>query len=220
MSEAFDFLARGGPLMVPIGLCAIVGMAIFFERVWVLQRRRILPPHFLRVLSPYLTRRDWVEVRRVCDSSESAIAALLRGGLRHAGDTRSLVRESMEEAGRRVAQRMERHLGLMGAVASVAPLLGLLGTVTGMIEVFQAAEDTIVATGDVAPAQLASGIWAALMTTAAGLAVAIPVFLGFKYLEGRIDRFVGELEENADVFADQLSQAGPPVEADDAGASA
>ena len=176
-SEAFQFLERGGPLMIPIALCSVVGLAIFLERMWVLQRSRILPPHFLSVVRPYVQDRNWVEVRRLCDASESAIAAILRGGLRHAGEGRSVVRESMEEAGRRVSGRLERYLGMMGAVASVAPLLGLLGTVTGMIEVFQQAEDTIQATGDVEPAQLASGIWAALMTTAAGLTVASTVGL-------------------------------------------
>jgi biopolymer transport protein ExbB len=205
-SEAFEFLERGGPLMIPIGLCAVVGLAIFLERIWMLQRRRVLPPHFLSVLEPYLRDRRWDDVRRLCDSSESGIATVVRGGLRHLGDGRQLVREAMEEAGRRVTWRLERYLGMLGAVASVAPLLGLLGTVTGMIEVFQQAEDTIQATGNVEPAQLASGIWAALMTTAAGLTVAIPVFLGYKYLEGRIDRFVGELEEQADIFADAIAR--------------
>ena len=206
ISDAFDFLARGGPLMIPIGLCALVGLAIFLERMWVLQNRRILPQHFMNVVTPYVRDHNWVEVRRLCDSSESAIATMLRDALRRAGQGRPLVRESMEETGRRVTTRLERYLGLLGALASVAPLLGLLGTVTGMIDVFQQAEDTIQSTGDVQPAQLASGIWAALMTTAAGLSVAIPVFLSFKYLEGRIDRFVGELEERADIFADYIAE--------------
>lgn len=207
ISEAYDFLARGGPLMIPIGLCAVVGLAIFLERMWSVQRRLVLPAHFMKVIGPYLTGRNWVEARRLCDSSESAIASLLGAGLKYAGEGRTLVRESMEDCGRRVAAKMERHLGLLGAVASVAPLLGLLGTVTGMIEVFQQAEDTIAATGNVEPAQLASGIWAALMTTAAGLAVAIPIFMSFKYLEGRIDRFVGELEEHSLAFADSMYHA-------------
>jgi len=218
ISEAYDFLARGGPLMIPIGLCAVVGLAIFLERMWAVQRRLVLPAHFMKVIGPYLTDRNWVEARRLCDSSESAIASLLAAGLKYAGERRSLVRQSMEDCGRRVAARMERHLGLLGAVASVAPLLGLLGTVTGMIEVFQQAEDTIAATGNVEPAQLASGIWAALMTTAAGLAGAIPIFMSFKYLEGRIDRFVGELEEHSLAFADSMYQ--PTDAADEDSASA
>jgi biopolymer transport protein ExbB len=115
----------------------------------------------------------------------------------------------MEEAGRRVAGRLERYLGMLAAMATVAPLLGLLGTVTGMIEVFQRVDDTIQATGDVQAGVLASGIWEALMTTAAGLSVAIPAFIAARYLHGRVDNLVGELEERADVMADLMAAPRP-----------
>jgi len=87
----------------------------------------VLPPHFLSVLEPYLRERKWVEARRLADGSESAIAQVLRGGLRRAGDSRAAIRESMEEAGRRVADHLNRYLGGISAIVSVAPLLGLLG---------------------------------------------------------------------------------------------
>jgi biopolymer transport protein ExbB len=221
MSEVYDFLARGGPLMVPIALCSIVGLAIFLERLWVLQQSRILPLHFMRVLDPYLRKRDWVEARRLCDSSQSSMATILRGGLRYAGQGRTLVREGMEESGRRVSSGFERHLGMLGAIANVTPLLGLLGTVTGMIKVFQRVDDAVRATGDVQPQLMANGIWEALMTTAAGLSVAIPVFIAFKYLEGRSDRLMSDLEERADEIADSIGgDRTEPLEGEAAGAEA
>lgn len=208
-SEAYEFLARGGPLMVPISLCAVIGLTVFLERLWVLQRNRILPPHFLSVLKPYVRDRRWDDVRRLCDSSTSAIATLLRSGLRYTGQSRQVVRDSLEETGRRLHFRMHRFVGVLGAIANIAPLLGLLGTVTGMIEVFQRVDDTIRQTGDVQAGVLAAGIWEALMTTAAGLSIAIPAFIGFKYLGSRIDYFTTELEERGDFFSDHLSSTFP-----------
>lgn len=208
-SEAYEFLARGGPLMVPIALCAVVGLTVFLERLWVLQKNRILPPHFLSVLEPYVRDRRWDDVRRLCDSSTSAIATLLRSCIRYTGQSRQVVRDSLEETGRRLHFRMHRFVGVLGAIANIAPLLGLLGTVTGMIEVFQRVDDTIQQTGDVQAGVLAAGIWEALMTTAAGLAIAIPAFIGFKYLGSRIDYFTTELEEKGDFFSDHVSAAFP-----------
>jgi len=208
MTEVWEFLARGGPLMIPIGLCSVLALTIFLERIWAVQRNRVLPPHFLSVLEPYIRERKWGDARRLADGSDSSIAHVLRGGLRRVGESRASVREGLEEAGRRAAERLSRYVGGLGAIASVSPLLGLLGTVTGMIEVFQRVDDTIRATGDVQPGELASGIWEALMTTAAGLAVAIPTYIAAKYLEGRIDRYVAEMEERADVFADYMASDG------------
>jgi biopolymer transport protein ExbB len=207
LQDVWDFLARGGPLMVPIALCSVISLAVFLERMWALQRNHILPTHFLSVIDPYVRERKWSEARHLADQSDSAVARILRGGLRRLGETRSGLREGMEEAGRRVADRMGWSLGALSAVANVAPLLGLLGTVTGMIDVFQRVDESIQYTGDVQAGALASGIWEALLTTAAGLSVAIPSFIAFKYLEGRIDRYIHELEERSDILADHMAQA-------------
>lgn len=210
LTELFEFLARGGPLMVPIALCSIISLTIFIERLYALQRNRVLPPHFLSVIDPYIRDKKWSEARGLSDQSESSMARILRGGFRRIGESRRSVREGMEEAGRRVADQLGRFVGALGAISSVAPLLGLLGTVTGMIDVFQRVDSTIQTTGDVQADVLAGGIWEALMTTAAGLAVAIPSFIAFKYLEGRIDRYINELEERADIFADHMARPLPP----------
>ncbi|MBN1946563.1 MAG: MotA/TolQ/ExbB proton channel family protein [Bradymonadales bacterium] len=211
--EAYDFLARGGPLMIPIGLCSVIGLAIYIERMWIIQRNRILPPRFLDLLEPYLRQRKWGEVRRLCEASNSAIASIVLMGLKYAGCERGRVKESMEEAGRKVHQALERYVPALSAIVSLAPLLGFLGTVTGMIEVFQRVEESIRITGNVQPGTLASGIWEALLTTAAGLSVAIPAFIAVRYLISRIERFVLELEERADQFADHLALDSVPVTA-------
>ena len=207
MSEIFQFLSLGGVLMIPIGLCAVVGLTIFIERYWLIRSKKVLPPQFVQRIERLIQEKRWKETTNLCASSESAYSAVVQGGLRYAGQGQESVRAGMEVAGRRVNDMLERYLGLMGAAASVAPLLGLLGTVTGMIQVFQEAEETLRLYGDVQPAQLASGIWTALMTTAAGLTVAIPIFLGFKFLEGKIDRIVSELEIRSEAIVDQIAES-------------
>jgi biopolymer transport protein ExbB len=197
MGATFDFLARGGWLMLPILLCSILGLAFFLERLWSLQRQKILPPRFLDVVSRLMQERRWQEVEALCHQSDSPIASMLGAGVRYANKPRALIKEVMEEAGRRELFYMERFTNSLGVISTISPLLGLLGTVTGLIQMFQRVVNTAVAQGGggVDVAQLAGGIWEALITTAAGLTVAIPVFLAYRVILSRIDRYAVEMEE-------------------------
>jgi biopolymer transport protein ExbB len=134
------------------------------------------------------------------------VARVLASGLRHRGKERGLIKEVMEEVGRREATWLERGVGVLGLIANIAPLLGLLGTVTGMIRVFQqvVAQAGADGGGQVNAGALANGIWEALITTAAGLAVAIPTFVMYKFLTGRIDAFLVELEERSLDLAESM----------------
>ncbi len=196
MAEIYTFLAKGGWLMVPILACSVLGLAFFLERVWSLQRSKIVPRRFIELVLSLLEGGKYDEAEALCKSSSTPVSEILSTGLRYVGGDRALVKEAMEETGRREIFFLERFTGAMGAIATVAPLLGLLGTVTGMISVFQRVVNQAAASSGAAdPGALAGGIWEALITTAAGLTVAIPVYLAYRYILSRVDRFGVELED-------------------------
>ncbi|MFU8804122.1 MAG: MotA/TolQ/ExbB proton channel family protein [Bradymonadaceae bacterium] len=197
MAEIYAFLAKGGVLMIPILLCSVLGVAFFLERMWSLQRSRIMPAQFLARVFEALKERRFGDAEELCKSNDSPMAIVLASGMRYAGGDRSLVKEAMEETGRREMHFLERFTNALGAIATVAPLLGLLGTVTGMIRVFQRVVNQAAAGSMADPGALANGIWEALITTAAGLTVAIPVYLAYRYVLTRVDRFGVELEDTS-----------------------
>lgn len=195
MQRIWEFFQLGGPVMYVLAGASIAATAILFERLWALQRTRVLPPRLMYVVRQMLTEGRLDEARKVCATNESAISAVLLSGLKmvHAG--RAVVREAMQDRGRREAAELENYIGALGAIVTISPLLGLLGTITGMIETFQGVTDTVAATGSVNANSLAGGIWEALITTAAGLMVAIPAFVAHRILLARVDSLVADLEE-------------------------
>ena len=204
MSEVFEFLAKGGWLMIPIGVCSLVALAFFLERVWSLQRSKVLPQRFLEVIHKLLRERRFHEAEALCHGNDSHIAALLEAGIRYQGRERAVIKEVMEEVGQREVHYMERFVGAVGAIATVAPLLGLLGTVTGMITVFQRVVNQTAAGQAADAGAMANGIWEALITTAAGLTVAIPAYLGYRYIMGTIDRYAVQMADVSLKMAEYL----------------
>ena len=201
----WEIVRAGGWMMGPIILFSIIAVAIILERLWTLQDRRVLPPD--------LTKRVWqlVEGNQVTDQVIAALAQnsplgkVLAAGLANRHRTREALMERLEDAGRHVVHELERFINTLGTIAGVAPLLGLLGTVGGIIKSFNA----INAGGMGDPRMLSGGIAQALVTTAAGLMVAIPALIGYRYLRGRVDRIVIEIEKDAIMLADALeSQQG------------
>ena len=184
--------------MAPIILCSVIGLTLFLERLFNLQRTKVIPARFIEIVSRYLQDERFSEAEALCNNNPSTIAAVLGAGIRYAGRDRELIKEVMEEVGRREVFFLERFTNAIGAIATISPLLGLLGTVIGMISMFQrvvfAAEQN---QASVDVGLLATGIWQALLTTAAGLLVAIPIFLGHRYIMSLIDRYAVEIEDLA-----------------------
>jgi biopolymer transport protein ExbB len=199
----WEIVQAGGTLMWPIILCSIVAAAIVLERLWTLQDRRVLPPD--------LTRKVWklVEANQINDKviaaleQNSPLGKLLAAGLANRHRPREVLMERLEDAGRHVVHELERFLNTLGTIAGVSPLLGLLGTVTGIIKAFNA----INAGGAGDPRMLSGGIAEALVATAAGLCVAIPSLVAYRYLRGRVDTIVVEMEKNALRLADAVEAA-------------
>lgn len=189
----WEIIRAGGPLMWPILLCSVVGVAIVVERLWTLSPRRVNPAE--------LTDRIWklVQTRTLTDrhvealEQNSPLGRVLASGLANRDRGRDIMKEVIEDTGRHVVHELERFLDALGTIAAITPLLGLLGTVTGMISAFEA----ITAQGVGDPQVLSGGIGEALITTATGLIVAIPALIAHRYLRGRVDRLVIDMEKEA-----------------------
>ncbi|NIP71667.1 MAG: MotA/TolQ/ExbB proton channel family protein [Gammaproteobacteria bacterium] len=179
--------------MVPIIACSIVALGIIVERLWSLQKRRVIPRHLVAQVWHWEmgNELDLDRVRGIRNSS--ALGRILAAGLAARDRERDVMKESIEETGRHVVHELERYLNSLGTIAAVTPLLGLLGTVIGMIQVFT--DLTLHGTGDVG--RLAGGISQALITTAAGLSVAIPSLMFYRYFRGRVDELVVTMEQEA-----------------------
>ncbi len=193
-----ELLSKGGPVMIPIAVAGVLALAIFLERVVSLRGERVAPERLVKAVKELAKDGKYSEAGVLCEQDRSAVSVVLLAGVRHAGKSRERLKELMEESGKSVAAELERYVNALGTIAAICPLMGLLGTVLGMITVFQ--KITSQGVGD--PRILASGIWEALLTTAAGLTIAIPAYIGYRYLLGRVDRLVLGMEESALELAD------------------
>lgn len=187
----FSFLVKGGlPFMLPIAACSVVSLAIFLERLWSLRRKKIIPQDFLIQVEDLVRREKIDDAMVLCRRYSSPIAHILSAGIKNFGKKREVVKERIEEVGRLETPELSRFLEIMSTVANVATLLGLLGTIAGLIEVFGVVSTSAV----VSPPSLAHGISVALYTTAFGLSVAIPTVVGHRYLSGKVDSLVTQME--------------------------
>jgi biopolymer transport protein ExbB len=214
-SEAFrawgvgmwEIVRAGGPLMWPIILCSIGAAAIILERLWTLQDKRVVPPDLTQKV------RHLIETNQINDKviaalqQNSALGQLLAAALTNRHRSREVIMERLEDSGRHIVHELERFLSTLGTIAGVSPLLGLLGTVTGIIKSFNA----IQAGGMGDPRALSGGIAEALIATAAGLCVAIPALISYRFLRGRVERIVVEMEKDAVRIADAIEATHPHV---------
>ena len=189
----FELVQAGGWLMLPIILSSIVAVAIVAERFWTLRRKRILPQGLVSAVIK-LHRQNKMTQAQITEIRESSpLGRVLSSGLANLEHPREIMKQALEETGRQVVLELERFLNALGTIASITPLLGLLGTVIGMIKVFSVI--TTQGVGD--PGILAGGISEALVTTAAGLAVAIPSLMFYRYFRAHVDELALEMEDEA-----------------------
>lgn len=189
----FEIIKAGGWLMAPIVLCSVLAIAIIVERFWTLQSSRISPKNLVAQIWQWHrgNQLNQDNIRLLRDGSP--LGQVLAAGLVNRHHSREVMKESIEDTGRHVISDLEKFLNTLGTIAAITPLLGLLGTVIGMIEVFTA----IMSQGVGNPGVLAGGISKALITTAAGLSVAIPSLMFYRYFRGRVDLLVIEMEKES-----------------------
>lgn len=189
----WELIKSGGWIMLPIIACSVIATAIVVERLWTLRTSRISPPHLLgqawrSVQARELNAEKLRELR-----ADSPLGQILAAGLANSRHGRDIMKESIREVGAKVVTDLERFLTPLGTIAAITPLLGLLGTVLGMIEIFSA----FMGSGMANAPQLAGGIAKALITTAAGLIVAIPALFFHRFLQRRVDELVVGMEQEA-----------------------
>ncbi len=201
-----ELMEKGGLLMYPIILCSIVALAVFLERLWFLRRKHILPEGFIMHVEELLKKGKISEAIFLCQSDNSSIAKIFMAGLKHAKKGMWLVKESIEERGSREASILEKNVGILSTIANLAPLLGLLGTVSGMIKTFNA----ISLQGIAHAAPLAGGIAEALITTATGLCVAIPTLVCYRFLKDKASALIFEMEESSIRLVDLMENYTEP----------
>ena len=189
----FALIQAGGWLMYPIIACSLIAATIVLERFWMLRRRRVMPDRLVVRIWQW-HRKDQLNPERLNQIRKgSPLGRMLVAGLANRHHSREVMKEAINDVGRQVVSDLERYLNTLGTIAAVSPLLGLLGTVIGMIDVFS----VIVESGVGNPGVLAGGISKALITTAAGLSVAIPALMFHRYFNNRVDKLAIAMEEQA-----------------------
>ncbi len=204
----WNIIQKGGPLMYLIILCSIVALAVVIERLYHLYRARINIDKFMEGISSTIKSNRIKEAIDLCQKTPGPVAHIVKAGILKHDRSRQEIKEAIEDAGIYEVPRLEKNLGALATIAHISPLLGLLGTVTGMVRAFQIIQEKATAMHSVSPANLAGGIWEALITTAAGLMVAIPTFVAYNYLVSRVKNFIVEMDRSATELINVLSQRG------------
>ncbi len=197
----FQILVKGGVMMIPIALCSVIAVAILIERLISLRKIQINARTFVLQVKNLLLRHQIDEAIMLCKQTPGPIASITKAGLLKHNRPREEIKDAIEGAARAEVYHLERYLGILGTVAAIAPLIGFLGTVTGMIKAFMEIQAR---GGNVDASVLAGGIWEALITTAAGLSVGIPALIFYNWLQSKVERHVFEMQDSSNELLDML----------------
>jgi biopolymer transport protein ExbB len=201
----WDIVQKGGPMMYLIILSSILAFGVVIDRIYNLYRARIDADKFMDDITAVLKRNKIIEAIEMCNKTPGPIAHIVKAGILKHDRSKPEIKEAVEEAAQLEIPRLEKHLPILATIAHIAPLLGLLGTVTGMIKSFQVIQMKALALAPVNPGDLAGGIWEALLATVAGLAVAIPTYVAYNYLTSQIDSLIYDMERSATDLVNLLS---------------
>jgi biopolymer transport protein ExbB len=201
----FSIVVKGGILMIPIFLCSVIAVVVVVERWLYLRKMSINARSFILQVKSLIMKNRITDAVVLSKKIASPVAKITKAGVERYNRPRQEIKEAIESAGKAEIYQLENNLGLLGTVAAIAPLLGFLGTVTGMIRAFIQVQNL---GGNVDASVLAGGIWEALVTTAAGLAVGILCIVFYNYLQSKVEYFVYEMEENSTSIIDMLIQSG------------
>ncbi len=191
MYETWYWLQRGGPVMIPLALCSIIALTIIIERAVVLRRKKILIPEIIRLIETIKRPEDIPLVISICEKNIGVFANIIQLALKNIVLNKDELKELLVDEGRQEVRELSKGLGILETMAGVAPLLGLLGTVTGMIKVF-----TVISKMGVGQTQaLSGGIAEALITTVAGLTIGIPALVLYNYYSDKAENLVMDIEK-------------------------
>ncbi|MCG8405312.1 MAG: MotA/TolQ/ExbB proton channel family protein [Phycisphaerales bacterium] len=205
IQSIWDFILKGGPMMIPIGACSLFALAVIVERLVTLRRQNVIPPNFLSDLKAILKGGDDEHSKALehCEANGSALAGIFVVGIKRLSEPVERLEKQVQEAGERAVFKLRKHLRALSVIAAICPLMGLLGTIFGMIKAFQ----TVATSGEALGKTelLAEGIYQAMITTAAGLLVAIPVIIAYHWISSRIDHLVSEMDRITVEFVEEYA---------------
>lgn len=201
----WDIIQKGGPMMYLIILSSILAFGVVMERVYNLNKARIDANRFMDRITDVLKRNKIIEAIEMCNTTPGPIAHIIKAGILKHDRSRVEIKEAIEEAAQLEIPRLERHLPILATLAHITPLLGLLGTVTGMIRSFQVIQTKALSMAPVNPGDLAGGIWESLLATVAGISVAIPTYVIYNYLVSQVDSIVYDMERSSTDLVNLLS---------------
>ncbi len=202
----FSIIEKGAPIIYLIILGSIIALAITIEKIWHLQRAKIDTKKFMDAIKNAIKRNKIMQAIELCEQTPGPVSHIMKAGLLKHDRSKAEVREAIEDTGLHEIARLEKNLSILATIAHISPLLGLLGTVTGMMKAFQVIQQKAAASYLVSPGDLAGGIWEALITTAAGLTVAIIFYVVYNYLVNRVENIVLEMEQSATELVNVVSQ--------------
>ena len=204
IESMWDFVLKGGVMMIPIGLCSLIALTVIVERFVSLRRRKIIPQTFLPGLKKELNGsvRHPVAAIEYCRRDGSPVANVFAAGLRRIAGPIEVLERHIQEAGQREVLKLRKYLRVLSVIAAVSPLMGLLGTIFGMISAFQTVATSADALGKTE--MLAGGIYEAMITTAAGLVVAIPALIFYHWLSAKVQKLVMDIDEMTVDFVEEL----------------
>lgn len=197
----WNLIFKGGVIMAPILLSGVLTLGIIIERIISFRNAEIDNDRFIKEMEERLKKRKIKECLELCDEQDKPVPRVIKAGLLKSDRSREEIKETIEDAANHEIPVLEKYLGILATIATIAPLLGLLGTVTGLIKAFMVIEAQA---GLVNPGDLAGGIWEALITTVAGLVVAIPAYLAYNYFVSRVNSIVLQMEKSSTRLIDIL----------------
>jgi biopolymer transport protein ExbB len=201
----WDLIQKGGPVMYVIIILSVISLGIIIERIFNLNRARIDSQKFMDDIINSLKHNKVIESIEKCNNTPGPIAHIIKAGILKHDRSRPEIKEAIDEAAQLEIPRMEKHLPILATIAHIAPLMGLLGTVSGMIKAFQVIQNKAVTMTPVNPGDLAGGIWESLLATLAGLLVAIPTYVAYNYLVNQVDSLAYDMERSATDLVNLLS---------------
>lgn len=201
MDAIIDLFTKGGIYIFPLILCSIFGLAIFLQKFHILQRKKLLPEEFLSSLYKTVETKGLEEAKSLSASSDSAVARMALAAAQNSGKSKAEMQEAIEAVGKAEAQGLEKYIETLLTISSISTLIGLLGTISGMIKVFAVISEKDI----VDPPSLAGGISEALYTTALGLTIAIPALIAYKYTDGKFRELISELEDEGKKILEAFS---------------
>jgi biopolymer transport protein ExbB len=201
-----EWIIKGGPMMAPILLCSVIAFAVMAERVIFFRKIRINTRKFMGEISYALKRNRADEAIDMCDKSPGPLPRVLKAGILKYDRQRNEIKEAIQDAALHEIPRVEKNIGILATVAQVSPVLGLLGTVLGMMEIFQKIQQRSAAMLPSTPSDLSAGIWQALIATVAGLVVAIPALTAYNYFVSKVNYLIRDMEISATDLVNILSE--------------